>query len=204
MKYAKSQQSGFSLVETLVAITILLVVIVGPMKISSKASNSSSFSNEQVVAFFLAQEGAEIAQKARDDAIIKSFLPTGHTDYDADPWATFIREVSNPRPFRWCYAADGCGLELNTDDDGTLKPVERCNGAGSCRLYYDSSNERARYTHEPAGNTQTPYTRIVYFETMPGDQQVKVTSRVYWRSGSIKDLQEVEVVTYLFNVYGRP
>lgn len=49
--------------ETLVAITILLIVVVGPMKIIISASNSTSFSGEQVVAFFLAQEGAEIAQK---------------------------------------------------------------------------------------------------------------------------------------------
>lgn len=69
-----SKQSGFSLVETLVAITILLVVIIGPMTISSSAAKSTSFASEQVTAFFLAQEGAELIEKARNDLLLEHFL----------------------------------------------------------------------------------------------------------------------------------
>jgi prepilin-type N-terminal cleavage/methylation domain-containing protein len=53
------QQSGFSLVETLVAISLLLIMIVGPMAISAKTAKSTSFASEQVQAFFLAQEGLD-------------------------------------------------------------------------------------------------------------------------------------------------
>ena len=198
MMYKKNPQSGFSLVETLVSITILLIVITGPMAISSNAAKSSSFSAEQVTAFFLAQEGAEIVQKVRDDLIIESFNPPPGTE-----WADFTDDSLNA-VFDWCYEGDGCGVEMNTDAAGTVDDAKDCNGALDCKLYYDSGDERARYTHESAGNASTPYTRVIYMEETVAGVEVKVTSRVYWQTGSQRQVQEVEVVTYLFNVYDRP
>ncbi|MCA9360544.1 prepilin-type N-terminal cleavage/methylation domain-containing protein [Candidatus Kaiserbacteria bacterium] len=77
----KSQCQGFSLVETLVAITILLIIIIGPMTISSSTARSTSFASEQVVAYFLAQEGAELAQKARDDFLLENFYVDSSEPY---------------------------------------------------------------------------------------------------------------------------
>ena len=90
MIFYQQKQSGFSLVETLVAISILLIVIVGPMTISMQSAKSSSFASEQVQAFFLAQEGLELAEKARDDLLLRSEL------FDGNPpsylsWGTFLR-----------------------------------------------------------------------------------------------------------------
>jgi prepilin-type N-terminal cleavage/methylation domain-containing protein len=47
---------GFTLVETLVAVTVLLLVIVGPMTVAQKGIQNAYFANEQVTAVFLAQE----------------------------------------------------------------------------------------------------------------------------------------------------
>lgn len=187
-----STQSGFSLVETLVAITILLIIIVGPMTISSSAARSTSFSSEQVVAFFLAQEGAEIVQKGRDDLLLEDF---------ADPdtaWSNFIDTSGGT--FDSCFSSNGCGVELNTDSTGSLKTPVACSGT-NCKLYFDSAGDRSRYTHTAAGNTATPYTRTITMEAT-ANREVKVTSRVSWRTGSQRNEQEVLVETYLFNVYG--
>lgn len=188
-----NQQSGFTLVETLVAITILLLVITGPMSISARAAKSTSFSSEQVVAFFLAQEGAEIAQKGRDDILLANFTnPT-------TAWNTFTNTSGT---FQHCFGANGCGLELNTNAAGTLKNPVNCSGT-SCTLYVDSNtaNTRSRYTHTSSGNTATSYLRVIKMQKY-GEREVKVTSTVYWRTGSQKESQKVEVETYLFNIYG--
>lgn len=191
----KKIQSGFSLVETLVSITILLLVIVGPMSISSSASKSTSFSSEQVVAFFLAQEGAELLQSGRDDVILPKF--------DATPvlntWADFT-DTTVTGPFNECFTSFGCGLELNTDVDGSLKSVTDC-GSSSCLLYLNSGNGRDEYTYSPTGNVATAYTRIIYLTSINASE-VKVTSKVSWRTGSQRKAQEVVVETFLFNVYG--
>ncbi len=201
MKSFQLQQSGFSLVETLVAITILLIVIIGPMSISTSTARSTSFSSEQVVAFFLAQEGAELVQKARDDLSLRQFLPTTDGNYLADPFVPFVNTTGT---YQHCYTANGCGLEINGDATGTLRAPIACGSTGTnCQLYFDASasNVRSRYTHVASGNTVTPYTRIITMdETATG--QVLVTSRVRWRTGNIVAVQEVEVQTYLFDVYG--
>ncbi len=205
MKYNLNTQEGFSLVETLVAITILLMVIVGPMKISSSTAKSTSFSSEQVVAFFLAQEGVELAQKARDDLLLKHFIDPLDVNYDANPWSTFVNTTSGGE-YRNCFteiSSKGCGLELDDGDvNGALKTPVNCTSNG-CALFYDSGGGRARYTYvNGPGFVTKPYTRTIAFEETVGGREVKVVSTVTWRTGSQRAVQEVEVETYLYNVYG--
>lgn len=202
MKYYQSQ-AGFSLVETLVAITILLIVIIGPMSIATSASRSTSFASEQVVAFFLAQEGAEIAQKARDDILLRHFLIPSAANYLADTWGTFANQTTSP--YASCFSSDGCGLELNSNSIGSVKTPTSCSGTTLCALYYDASanadGDRAHYTYVATGNTKTLYTRVINFEVV-SDHEIRVISKVYWRTGSLRKTQEVVVETFLFDVYG--
>ena len=190
-------QRGFSLVETLVAISILLIVIVGPMTISVTASRSTSFASEQVIAFFLAQEGAEIAQKARDDLLLDVFAGNS-----SNAWAAFT-DSSSSGVYDFCFNATGCGLELATDATGSIPAPVDCDSGNNCTLYLDTSSGdvRSRYTYDASGNEATAYQRQIIFENVDANQ-VRVVSRVFWRSGSIRDIQSVEVETYLYNVYG--
>lgn len=188
MKKPHHFQTGFTLVETLVAITILLIVITGPMTISMSTARSTSFASEQVTAFFLAQEGAEIAQKLRDEELLPALPGPGWNDF-ADTSGTYLL----------CFAITGCGLELNTDDDASPKAVKNCAG-GACKLYYESGGLRSRYTHQSVGTESTPFTRTITFtQVTPSD--VKVVSSVTWRTGTLRKIQEVKVETHLFDVY---
>ena len=188
-------QSGFSLVETLVAISLLLIIIIGPMTISTTASRSTSFASEQVIAFFLAQEGAELAQRARDDLILENFENSANGG-----WAEFVDDSSGGA-YEDCFTSAGCGLELNTDASGSLATPVECTGT-NCRLYFDGSNGRAQYTYDSSSGTQTEFTRRIVMNEIVPDQEVQVRSIVTWRTGSQIEDQEVFVETYLFNVYG--
>jgi len=191
--YQNKNQAGFSLVETLVAISILLIVIVGPMTISTRAAKSSSFATEQVQAFFLAQEGLELVEKVRDDLLVGYFA----ADFVGEPWKDFIKSDSSG-VLTSCYTALGCGLIWDSANASNLAPVTLCSGA-NCRLYNTNSG-RSRFTHTVASNTITPFTRIIKIEA--GTGSVKVTSRVTWRTGSLVADQAVEVDTYLYDIYG--
>lgn len=204
-----SSQSGFSLVETLVSITILLIVITGPLAISSSAAKSSSFSSEQVTAFFLAQEGVELAEKARDDFFVKNASSTV-PGYDATPWANFTR-TSGAGLYKNCYinkfpldSAVGCDFTIAGDKIGTLNLVN-CNTLANCALYLDTTtnNLRSRYGHNSSNTTITPFTRVITFELI-NPNEVKVISRVTWRTGALRVQQEALVETRLFNAYGTP
>lgn len=186
----QTTKAGFSLVETLVAISILLLVVTGPMTISMRTAKSATFATEQVQAFFLAQEGVELAQKYTYEYFLRYFNGTAVGQWGAAADAVFTS----------CLAAAGCGLQWGATA-GVLQAPVSC--AGSCLLYRSTSG-RSYFTHTALGNTPTIFTRRIYFSDHVPNEKVRVRSVVTWRTGSLVAEQRVEVDTYLYNEYGTP
>jgi prepilin-type N-terminal cleavage/methylation domain-containing protein len=191
--FSSQNQGGFSLVEMLVSVSILLLVIVGPMTVTSRTAKSSAFATEQVQAFFLAQEGLELAQLARDELLLRNFEGAIN-----NPWARFT-DSSGAGTYNNCYGASGCGLEWNTTT-ALASPIS-CSPVTNCKLNYKPSAARSWFTHSTVGDIEaTPFTRRVYF-TVSGGNSVQVRSVVTWQTGSILAEQKVEAQTYLYNIY---
>ncbi|MFN3188394.1 MAG: prepilin-type N-terminal cleavage/methylation domain-containing protein [Candidatus Paceibacteria bacterium] len=193
---------AFSLVEVLVAITILLLVVVTPMGIVSQANNSTAFANEQLIAFFLAQEGLEIVEKGRNDLYLQHFVGSGGI---TNPMNRFRSTNTTTNVFGDCINRD-CGVQIG--NNGAVGTVIRCTSINNCRLYYDANNSRSKYVHvagTPSSNQITTlYTRKIRMEPVVDGsklQEMKVTSTVTWRTGSLIAGQQVELVTYLANIY---
>jgi len=64
------KSGGFTLVESLVAISIVLIAIVGPLSIVSKNLAFARFARDQITAFYLAQEAVEFVRNTRDNNIL--------------------------------------------------------------------------------------------------------------------------------------
>lgn len=62
----KIKNSGFTLIETLVAVTILTLGIVGPLELAYRSISYTKLSQNQIVASYLAQEGVELVRHIRD------------------------------------------------------------------------------------------------------------------------------------------
>ncbi len=200
-------QSGFSLVEVLVAISILLLAVVGPMAIISRATTSTTFATEQATAFFLAQEGLEIVQYLRDSRVLK------HFEYQYNQSGAVPTPMSEfETTYSQCLNGAVCGVHIDT-----LYPVDvhrySCSGNSvtNCRLYIDqesTNSSRPVYRHVdslPTTLTASPYTRTIRIERVPATgavREYKVISTVTWRSGNQISDQRVELVTYLTNTYG--
>lgn len=208
MYFKNKVEQGFSLVEMLVAVSILLIIIVGPMTVTSRASNSSAFASEQVQAFFLVQEGLELAEKARDELLLRGFLPPSNANYLSDPWDEFT-ETGPGGLYRDCYTSvnsNGCGLEW--DEDGgnpeALRAPISCATITNCKIKYKAAAERAKFTYSTLGAPpDTPFTRTVKFISH-GNNAVEIRSEVTWRSGSLIAQQKVEAQTFLYNIYATP
>ncbi|HMP67536.1 MAG TPA: prepilin-type N-terminal cleavage/methylation domain-containing protein [Candidatus Paceibacterota bacterium] len=71
--FSPSTKSGFTMVETLVAIFILLISITGPMAIAQSGLRAAYLSRDQTTAFYLAQDAIEYIKNLRDNNFIKSF-----------------------------------------------------------------------------------------------------------------------------------
>ena len=190
------KQAGFSLVEMLVSISILLLVVTGPMTVTSRTSKSATFATEQVQAFFLAQEGLEIAQKLRDDLLLVNFASAGVA------WTAFSNSTAagaGAGAYQRCFNG-GCGLEWANGN--SVSSSVSCSTITDCRLYRKNNPDRSLYTYSAAGNTITPFTRKINFTKTLDLKGIKVVSQVTWRTGSLVAEQRVEVETYLYNIYG--
>lgn len=196
MKFSQTQ-SGFSMVEVLVAISILLLATVGPMTIAARSLQYSQFSGEQNTAFFLAQEGIEAVFNIRAARGLR------HVDRFGGPSPTASWGwVSNPA-FSDCFAPDGCGIDMR---DRTLHTnLISCDPIENCRLLYDASANRARFFHDlnqayDSGGVPSEYTRVIQIENV-NPETVKVTSTVTWQASGSQQSREVVLQTYMNDVY---
>ncbi len=77
----KSQNHGFTLLETLAAVSVLTFAVTGPLSLAYFSIRSASISQNQFTAFFLAQEAMEYVKNKRDiNAIIKTDWLNGMTN----------------------------------------------------------------------------------------------------------------------------
>ena len=60
------KRTGFTLIETLVAISLLTVGVTGSFSLMQKVTSFASISSSQLTASYLAQEGIEIIRSIRD------------------------------------------------------------------------------------------------------------------------------------------
>lgn len=177
----RAQKNGYSLVEVLVAITVLLISIVGPITIAAKGLQNAAFAKQQNIAFFLAQEGLEVVVKIREEGGVQAHLLTGEAG-GPTAWED-VMELDDLD----CTEETPCGVDIN--DFSLFNCEDR-----TCDLYlYDSG--RARYRHSTGGE-ETPYRREVVLDI--NDERVYVESTVTW--GESED-RKVVLATYIYNIY---
>ncbi len=195
MKTFYPLQSGFSLVEVLVSITILLMVIVGPMTMISRANNSTSFATEQINAWFLAQEGLELIEMQRDKNLLNYFRTSA-----GSPWGDFADTSGS---LQFCYNSTGCGVWVGSTGNPALG-LKNCSTIADCKLLLNTQGAvRPSYVHPSAAGTPSLFTRVITMKKIT-DDQVQVTATVTWRTGTLIASQKVEATTYLFNIYDTP
>ncbi len=72
MKRNKIQKnSGFTIIETLVAIFILLLSITGPLAVAQSGLKAAFIARDQTIAFYLSQDAMEFVKNIRDSNFIK-------------------------------------------------------------------------------------------------------------------------------------
>lgn len=168
---ARLRSRGFTLIETLVAISLLSVAIVAPMSLTAQSLAAAYYARDQITAFNLAQEGLEAVRAIRDGQIL---------------------EISKT-------AASGVNLfgpiPVNTDfridsrQSDPAQAISTCSGDpnGSCKQL---QTDGELYGYDPDASVWTPttYTRTLhacYIQSSgacnsTASDEIRLTSTVTW------------------------
>lgn len=179
---SQTRIDGYSLVEALVAISILLIAIVSPMTIAVQGIKTSNYALEQNTAFFLAQEGIEALFALRSDHELLTFYDSG---YSGD-WIS--NELNGSGPCALNSTGETCSFGVSFAADGTVVFNHGSNQCSSgneerCRLYYDEADVPSTYSHSAAGAgaSASQFIRIITV-TYEQPYVVSVVSEVVWNS----------------------
>ena len=83
------KKAGFTLVESMVAVTILTIAVAGPLLTASRAIVAAKIARDQLTASYLAQKGVEYVRSVRDDHYLAAYQ-TGGSDVSGAAWSSFL------------------------------------------------------------------------------------------------------------------
>lgn len=169
---AKQTRPGFTLIETFVAITVLLIALVGPLSIAAQSLRIAYYARDQVTAFYLAQEGIEYARAIRDQNYLTAL-----------PWLSGIDSCMNTT----------CSIDFPNFSHAVCNPV----GVNPCPPVYISS-ATTLYNEVAASGPASPFTRTVTLLPVAGtSDEVIVKVTISWVSAGIN--RSFQLTEHLFN-----
>ncbi|MFZ2983820.1 MAG: prepilin-type N-terminal cleavage/methylation domain-containing protein [Minisyncoccia bacterium] len=166
---------GFTLIETMIAVTILTLSVSGPLFTASRAIVAAQISRDQLTASYLAQEGIEYIRMMRDDEYLALYPPAAGAS--AAAWTSFLTG-SGSAAITQCRAPATCTLDparsMGTGSGFALLP---CSGASCTPLYLANGI----YTEQSGilGAVQTPFTRVIQTTPVSANDE-RVVSTVTW------------------------
>ncbi len=178
MNYPTQTTRGFTVVETLMALTVFSMVVVALVTVSSSSVTNVNFMRNRLTASYLGQEGIEVVRNIRD-----GYIASGAG------WASFVATFDNQ-----CMSESGCDfdpMQSIAQGDGMYST----SGLSECTL---QTNESEYYS--PLGGLvfqrRTPYCRRIQFVPLTdGSQGLKIVSTVTWQDGTTpKTLQMVDYI----------
>ncbi len=199
MQKTTPKNKGYSLIEVLVAIAILMMSIVGPLTIAAKSIQTAQYARQQTTAFFLAQEAISALEAVHHRRTLMVLGGTG-----SDSWFDFKSGVGSA--LQTCFASAGCDIVRTTTS--ALNAIRACNAGASpnpCTLRLADpatyTTDAILYSHL-AGGAITPYTRTVTLTPMANTDEVLVTVVVAWPTKLLGgSTQNVTLRTSFFNTY---
>lgn len=164
MKILKLQKSGFTLIETLVAISILILAVTGAFQAAQKGISLGTFSKNQVVAFYLAGEAIEQIKNIRDENSLKG-----------NSW---LQGIANP--------GDPCTLGTVCMVDAVNAPtLASCNSSSFDACPFLKQSPTGFYGYNSSW-TDTIFKRSIKIQSIPSNtDEVSITVHISWTQGLI-------------------
>lgn len=168
----KQGNKGFTLVESIVAIFILLISVVMPMAVVARALFAANYAQDQITAVYLAQEGIEVVRNTRDNNVL-----SGASLWDQGD----LGDGSSIS----CYSGSGCYV------DAVNNRINAC--AGVCPSIQEDTAGVVSWYGNYSDWTNTKYIRTIKLSKI-SVYEIKINSTVTWatrsgdRTASVEDV----------------
>jgi prepilin-type N-terminal cleavage/methylation domain-containing protein len=143
--------TGFTLIETLVAIAVLCTIMIGPLSLATSSIKAASLSQNQITASFLAQEAVEYILNLRRNNIIQN-----------KNWLNGMNQ---------CFGSNGCYVDVINNGFGPC-------GATCQKIKYDQNNFYNYSTGEDTIFTRT--VKIDKINLGGAEDEAKIEVLVQW------------------------
>ncbi len=192
--------SGFTLIETLVAIAIIMVAITGPFMSAERTIVIAGITRDKTTAAFLAQEGLEYARALRDKVYLKDCYeaPSSCNSWWSKYTNSFEYDILQ------CTVRTPCSLDTSSSKSTYSKPnaspfsmstteLHICTSSSSTcgKLYLNTVT--GQYTTKAGGNKTTSFTRTI--SASPSSPGIKITSTVRWNDHGIHSTSVSDYLT---------
>jgi len=176
----QNKKNGFTLVECLVAISILMVGILSSFILVTRALFNATVIEQRLTASFLAQEGIELVRNIRDTNFIKGLKGGG---------AGWKDKLTNG-----CYTVEAVPVEgikftfISSGRCGSIPPISR-----PLKLKHNIGDNIYGYS---SGGEETPFYREIEIEGV-GSNEIKVVSHLMWKTKNT--WFDLQVEDHLYN-----
>lgn len=165
--------NGFTLIESLVAISVLLLAVTGPLTLITKVISDSSVSQNQITAFYLGQEGLEYIKNKREN--------------------NFLEEKDWLNGLNQCF--DECVVDVPNDDIQTAASYNDCPPDNTMK--FDATGDY--YNHQD-GDKCTLFKRVVKITKINlggANDEAKIECIVEWKEKS--GTKSIVLEEHIFN-----
>ena len=157
---------GFTLLETMVALSVLAMAIAAPITLVAQSLMAAEYAKDQITAFYLAQEAIEGVRAMRDNKILQNALTGSSLD--------IMQDIPN---------ASGTPFRIDVVNNNTMTLCDSDPG-GQCIPLQTDANGLYGYG---TGWKNTNFTRSVTATFVNGNHdEVQIAVTVSWRTGSFQ------------------
>lgn len=193
MTQTQKKNKGFSLIETVVAVTLMSIAIIGPMTLSAQSIRATREARLQLTATHLAEEGVEIVHNIRDNNSAED-LSSNRVEWMSGSALHTQLQIINQ-----CSQAGGCIVDViehptvsgragSGSGVWTNRSLVRCNGICFNTVYQNPNTGLYRQRSSGLGApwVATPFTRVIQVTGVDSGsnplRQVRVVSTVTYRA----------------------
>ena len=186
MEYNIKKSRGFTLIESLVAITLLMIAVTGPLALASKGLAYSNYVRDEITAFYLANESIDVIRNIRDTNLRSGIFWQNIPDSSGVPIDLSVKCRDACYFDVWKNPAD---LKHSFDPTETRLLKKVCPSDGAVYFGYDFTKltNSPGFPSDCSGtdvDVESPFKREVKIISV-GLDEIRVTATVSWQSGSI-------------------